>query len=56
VCLNILQTKPWDARTEAKKAKLKVRSFVIPHIPHEERSARRDAGMRIVGSENQLET
>lgn len=54
--LNLLPTKPVGAPgTAGKQGKRKVRSFVIPHIPHDDIVLPEDvAGVRAFGSEDQL--
>jgi len=55
--LNLLPTRPVGAPgTEAIKGRRKVRSFVIPHIPHEDGILPEETqGLRAFGSENELE-
>jgi hypothetical protein len=55
--LNLLPTRPVGAPgSEAIKSRRKVRSFVIPHIPHEDAILPEETqGLRAFGSENQLE-
>lgn len=55
--LNILPTRPVGAPgTEAIKSRRKVRSFVIPHIPHEDAILPEETqGLRAFGSENELQ-
>jgi len=55
--LNLLSTKPVEAPvTEAKKVKRKFLSFVIPHIPHYDRSCPKNAGIvrNVTGPRHQL--
>jgi hypothetical protein len=56
--LNLLPTKQWDAPpTYGTVGKRYVRTFRIPHIPHDDRVYAKDvAGIRAFGSENTFET
>jgi hypothetical protein len=56
--LNLLPTRPVGApATLGAQAKRKVRSFVIPHIPHEEVVLPEEVqGLRAFGSETEMET